>query len=205
MGAFPSGQRGQTVNLLSVTSVVRIHPLPPENDKFRQKLVVFSYIRLTASYMHLRCVIFASQVICLRALGANIISLKPQVSISHFAQQNISLRRRRNITKNERLCKGSNSYAKPAKISFLQPIDRKTDLFRQVGFSVIFALRRAILLRSDIRLKPSDMPAGVRGEYNITETAGFNITFCASKIYHSGADGISLRTNDYVRVRIHTQ
>ena len=39
---------------------------------FIQKLVVFSYIRLTASYMHLRCVIFASQVICLRALGANI-------------------------------------------------------------------------------------------------------------------------------------
>ena len=64
---------------------VQISPTPPGNDKFRQKLVVFSYIRLTASYMHLRCVIFASQVICLRALGANIISLKPQVSISHFA------------------------------------------------------------------------------------------------------------------------
>ena len=30
MGEFPSGQRGQTVNLLSVTSVVRIH-LPPPN------------------------------------------------------------------------------------------------------------------------------------------------------------------------------
>ena len=29
MGVFPSGQRGQTVNLLSLTSVVRIHPLPP--------------------------------------------------------------------------------------------------------------------------------------------------------------------------------
>ena len=29
MGEFPSGQRGQTVNLLSMTSVVRIHPLPP--------------------------------------------------------------------------------------------------------------------------------------------------------------------------------
>ncbi len=29
MGVFPSGQRGQTVNLLSSTSVVRIHPLPP--------------------------------------------------------------------------------------------------------------------------------------------------------------------------------
>ena len=30
MGVFPSGQRGQTVNLLSLTSVVRIHPLPPD-------------------------------------------------------------------------------------------------------------------------------------------------------------------------------
>ena len=26
---FPSGQRGQTVNLLSQTSMVRIHPPPP--------------------------------------------------------------------------------------------------------------------------------------------------------------------------------
>ena len=30
VGVFPSGQRGQTVNLLSTTSVVRIHPLPPK-------------------------------------------------------------------------------------------------------------------------------------------------------------------------------
>ena len=30
MGRFPSGQRGQTVNLLLIASVVRIHPLPPE-------------------------------------------------------------------------------------------------------------------------------------------------------------------------------
>ncbi len=29
LDGFPSGQRGQTVNLLSVTSVVRIHSLPP--------------------------------------------------------------------------------------------------------------------------------------------------------------------------------
>ena len=29
MGEFPSGQRGQTVNLLSTTSVVRIHSPPP--------------------------------------------------------------------------------------------------------------------------------------------------------------------------------
>ena len=34
MGEFPSGQRGQTVNLLSVTSVVRIH-LPPPNSALK--------------------------------------------------------------------------------------------------------------------------------------------------------------------------
>ena len=44
MGEFPSGQRGQTVNLLSVTSVVRIHLLPPEKSiDFVGAL--FSYIR----------------------------------------------------------------------------------------------------------------------------------------------------------------
>ena len=32
MGEFPSGQRGQTVNLLSLTSMVRIH-LPPPNSE----------------------------------------------------------------------------------------------------------------------------------------------------------------------------
>ena len=32
MGEFPSGQRGQTVNLLSVTSVVRIHLPPPRTS-----------------------------------------------------------------------------------------------------------------------------------------------------------------------------
>ncbi len=37
MGVFPSGQRGQTVNLLSSTSVVRIHPLPPK-QKTDQKV-----------------------------------------------------------------------------------------------------------------------------------------------------------------------
>ena len=39
MGEFPSGQRGQTVNLLSSTSVVRIHPLPPEKPTCRNKSV----------------------------------------------------------------------------------------------------------------------------------------------------------------------
>ena len=29
VGEFPSGQRGQTVNLLLLASMVQIHPLPP--------------------------------------------------------------------------------------------------------------------------------------------------------------------------------
>jgi hypothetical protein len=32
MEEFPSGQRGQTVNLLSLTSMVRIHPPPPQKS-----------------------------------------------------------------------------------------------------------------------------------------------------------------------------
>ena len=37
LGGFPSGQRGQTVNLLRFASVVRIHPLPPnKKDLLRQ-------------------------------------------------------------------------------------------------------------------------------------------------------------------------
>ena len=36
MGEFPSGQRGQTVNLLSVTSVVRIHLPPPKNPHSKE-------------------------------------------------------------------------------------------------------------------------------------------------------------------------
>ena len=41
MGEFPSGQRGQTVNLLSVTSVVRIH-LPPPNSASKDAEFCFS-------------------------------------------------------------------------------------------------------------------------------------------------------------------
>ena len=36
MGEFPSGQRGQTVNLLAMLSVVRIH-LPPLGYKSKTK------------------------------------------------------------------------------------------------------------------------------------------------------------------------
>ena len=34
MEEFPSGQREQTVNLPSTTSMVRIHPLPPKPPKW---------------------------------------------------------------------------------------------------------------------------------------------------------------------------
>ena len=42
MGEFPSGQRGQTVNLLRFASVVRIHLLPPKN-RVRITYSVFSW------------------------------------------------------------------------------------------------------------------------------------------------------------------
>ena len=43
MGVFPSGQWGQTVNLLLSASVVRIHPRPPKNQ--RRKYAGFCFIR----------------------------------------------------------------------------------------------------------------------------------------------------------------
>ncbi len=43
MGEFPSGQRGQTVNLLATLSVVRIHSLPPEKSiNLDTRLMLFS-------------------------------------------------------------------------------------------------------------------------------------------------------------------
>ena len=43
MERFPSGQREQTVNLLSVTSVVRIHPSPPRKSTSQD--VLFSWYK----------------------------------------------------------------------------------------------------------------------------------------------------------------
>ena len=60
----------------------------------------------SASYIELRSVIFASQVIfALRVLKANIISLKPQVSISLSRSENITLCEAQNITKTLPLCR----------------------------------------------------------------------------------------------------
>lgn len=41
MEGFPSGQREQTVNLSSMTSVVRIHHLPPNTRTYRKRCVLF--------------------------------------------------------------------------------------------------------------------------------------------------------------------
>ena len=41
MEGFPSGQREQTVNLSSMTSVVRIHHLPPNARTYRKWCVLF--------------------------------------------------------------------------------------------------------------------------------------------------------------------
>ena len=41
MEEFPSGQRGQTVNLLRFASVVRIHPPPPHGRKVRFAAMFF--------------------------------------------------------------------------------------------------------------------------------------------------------------------
>ena len=55
MGEFPSGQRGQTVNLLSMTSVVRIHLPPPKC------LIFFEYqafLQLFSDFCFCRKVVF---------------------------------------------------------------------------------------------------------------------------------------------------
>ena len=45
MGDFPSGQRGQTVNLLATPSVVRIHHLPPiRTVRFNGSYFLYLYI-----------------------------------------------------------------------------------------------------------------------------------------------------------------
>ena len=67
MGVFPSGQRGQTVNLLRFASVVRIHPLPPEKDLVeRQGLFQLSVPNGTINTPSV-CEVVLRIVKCLRA------------------------------------------------------------------------------------------------------------------------------------------
>ena len=75
MGEFPSGQRGQTVNLLSLTSVVRIHLLPPtKKELLHNKSSFFVYplrkqwhiITRQRVYHHRRCISSAESCIIFR-------------------------------------------------------------------------------------------------------------------------------------------
>ena len=52
MGEFPSGQRGQTVNLLRLASMVRIHPLPPKNDLLRQVVFSLKYCKRNSAVIY---------------------------------------------------------------------------------------------------------------------------------------------------------
>ena len=74
------------------------------------------------------------------------------------------------------------------------PSQKKALAIASAFFSYI-RLRRVLLLRSDIRLTPSDIRfASFGGEYNITATVGSNITFAyefelsqksrRSRVYH---------------------
>ena len=57
--------------------------------------------------------------------------------------------------------------------------DRPCGTLCKEGATVIFALRRVILLRSDIMLRIVIFPFGqLKGEYNITETVRFQYNFC---------------------------
>lgn len=56
MGGFPSGQREQTVNLSSMTSVVRIHHLPPESKPTfsKEKVGFFNFLLLLLKMVQVR-------------------------------------------------------------------------------------------------------------------------------------------------------
>ena len=60
MGVFPSGQWGQTVNLLLSASVVRIHPRPPKNLSVYKYAEVFVFPGLSLSrkkHLHFRHIV----------------------------------------------------------------------------------------------------------------------------------------------------
>ena len=54
MGGFPSGQREQTVNLSSMTSVVRIHHLPPVAKALRSGVLFFFCVQKSSYFSKIR-------------------------------------------------------------------------------------------------------------------------------------------------------
>ena len=87
LGDFPSGQRGQTVNLLSLTSVVRIHHPPPTKNALLSTKTKVRFLNDVC----LRQMMLASPMmtalpngVCLTAHWANIASLRNVVEQHHF-------------------------------------------------------------------------------------------------------------------------
>ena len=70
MGEFPSGQRGQTVNLLSMTSVVRIHLPPPKH------LIFFEY----QVFLQLFSDFWFYEKVCVLGFNPALFSLKMYIS-----------------------------------------------------------------------------------------------------------------------------
>ena len=106
MGDFPSGQRGQTVNLLSLTSVVRIHHPPPTKNALlsTDKGAFFEWCLPSANDVgYANDDGFALWCVASPHFMANIASLRPTGATSFWAKRNTSYRRGRCIIKNSRL------------------------------------------------------------------------------------------------------
>ena len=68
-GEFPSGQRGQTVNLLAVLSVVRIH-LPPLNNFI--SVIIAGWSSLEARRAHNPKVVGSNPTPAILCLGSSV-------------------------------------------------------------------------------------------------------------------------------------
>ena len=92
MEEFPSGQRGQTVNLLSTTSMVRIHPPPPqESDRFYNRSLFhffpFPGVHVLMSKFVKRCIGFVQKetILCIAIALALIFSMIVPPNLSYIA------------------------------------------------------------------------------------------------------------------------
>ena len=91
MGDFPSGQRGQTVNLLRIASMVRIRPPPPSvankidaTRKPLESLAVFAFSRVVLSFDFHRCHIDTRWIRTTETVIRGLVSLISQRSQPSF-------------------------------------------------------------------------------------------------------------------------
>ena len=129
MGVFPSGQRGQTVNLLALPSVVRIHPLPP---KQRTTQTGGSLFWLVLVWMRTTGPVEAAaaprQAMRTARVSSTLEMPKPFATAGRAGWRRVSTRSH-----------------------------QKKTIAKAIVFFSYIRLRWVILLRSDIRLAPSDI------------------------------------------------